>query len=172
MHPVQSNTGTICNLYSQILAQYAPCTVKFWHNMHLYSQILTQYAPCTVKFWHNMHPVQSNSGTICTLYSQILEVLLLCNSRIKPVPVARDLRRRSTAARLLRSRVRIPPGAWMSDCCECVVCCQVEVSATYWSLVQRSPTDCGVSMCVIKKPRKRGGYSPVEGCKIQTHCGL
>jgi hypothetical protein len=31
----------------------------------------------------------------------------------------------------------------------CVVCCQVEVSATSWSLVQRSPTDCGASLCVI-----------------------
>ena len=30
-----------------------------------------------------------------------------------------------------------------------VVCCQVEVSATSSSLVQRSPTDCGVSLCVI-----------------------
>ena len=30
-----------------------------------------------------------------------------------------------------------------------VVCCQVEVSATGWSLVQRSPTDCGASLCVI-----------------------
>ena len=29
--------------------------------------------------------------------------------------------RRSAAARLLRSRVRIPPGAWMFDCCECCV---------------------------------------------------
>jgi len=28
-----------------------------------------------------------------------------------------------------------------------VVCCQVEVSATGWSLVQRSPTECGVSEC-------------------------
>ena len=37
------------------------------------------------------------------------------------------LRRRSAAARLLRSWVRIPPGAWMFVCCEC---CQVEVSAT------------------------------------------
>jgi hypothetical protein len=37
----------------------------------------------------------------------------------------------------------------------CVVCCQVEVSATSWSLVQRSPTDCGASLCVIKKPRGR-----------------
>jgi hypothetical protein len=30
-----------------------------------------------------------------------------------------------------------------------VVCCQVEVSVTSWSLVQRSPADCGVSLCVI-----------------------
>ena len=44
-----------------------------------------------------------------------------------------------------------------------VVCCQVEVSATSWSLVQRSPTDCGSSLCVIKKPRTRGGYSPARG---------
>jgi len=29
------------------------------------------------------------------------------------------------------------------------VCCQLEVSATSWSLVQRSPADCGVSLCVI-----------------------
>jgi hypothetical protein len=27
-----------------------------------------------------------------------------------------------------------------------VVCCQVEVSETGWSLVQRSPTDCGVCL--------------------------
>ena len=31
----------------------------------------------------------------------------------------------------------------------CVVCCQVEVSATSRSLVQRSPADCGASLCVI-----------------------
>ena len=31
------------------------------------------------------------------------------------------LRRRSVAARLLRSWVRIPPGAWMFVCCECCV---------------------------------------------------
>jgi hypothetical protein len=28
-----------------------------------------------------------------------------------------------------------------------VVCCQVEVSASGWSLVQRSPNECGVSEC-------------------------
>jgi hypothetical protein len=31
-----------------------------------------------------------------------------------------------------------------------VVCCRVEVFATDWSFVQRSPTDCGASLCVIK----------------------
>jgi hypothetical protein len=31
--------------------------------------------------------------------------------------------------------------------CECL-CCQVEVFATGRSLVQRSPTDCGVCVCV------------------------
>jgi hypothetical protein len=41
-----------------------------------------------------------------------------------------------------------------------VVGCQVEVSATSCSLVQRSTTDCGASLCVIKKPCERGGHSP------------
>jgi hypothetical protein len=71
----------------------------------------------------------------------------------------RGLRRRFTAARLLRTLVRIPPGAWIFICCVCVVCCQVEVSATSWSLVQRNPIECGVSLCVITKPRERGGHS-------------
>jgi hypothetical protein len=35
-----------------------------------------------------------------------------------------------------------------------VVCCHVEVSAMGWSLVQRSPTDCDVSLCVIQKPQQ------------------
>ena len=29
------------------------------------------------------------------------------------------------------------------------VFCQLEISATDWSLVQKSPTDCGASLCVI-----------------------
>jgi hypothetical protein len=44
------------------------------------------------------------------------------------------------AAVLLGLWVRIPPGAWMSVVN--VACCQVEVSATGRSLVQRSPTEC------------------------------
>ena len=40
----------------------------------------------------------------------------------------RGLRRRSSAARLLRLWVRIPPGAWLFFVS--VVCCQVEMSVT------------------------------------------
>jgi len=55
------------------------------------------------------------------------------------------LRRGSAAARWLGLRVRIPPGSWMSVSCECCVSCQVEASASGWSLVQMGPTDCDVS---------------------------
>jgi len=43
------------------------------------------------------------------------------SSEFLPVPVAVGLRRSSTAARLLRLWVRIPPGTWMSVCYECFV---------------------------------------------------
>jgi hypothetical protein len=48
-----------------------------------------------------------------------------------------------------------------------VVCCQVEVSATSWALVQRSPTDCGASLCVIKKPRGTRRPQTVLGCRAR-----
>jgi hypothetical protein len=42
-----------------------------------------------------------------------------------------------------------------------VVCCQVEVSATSWSLVQRSLTECGVSKkCDREASKKLGGIGP------------
>jgi hypothetical protein len=48
-----------------------------------------------------------------------------------------------------------------------VVYCQVEVIATSWSLVQRSPTDCGVSECdreasKIRRPRPQGAVEPLK----------
>jgi len=57
--------------------------------------------------------------------------------------------------------VRIPSRTWMSVCC-ClsVVCCQVEVSATGWSLVQRSPTECEVSECDREASIMRGTLAP------------
>jgi hypothetical protein len=58
----------------------------------------------------------------------------------------RGLRRGSAADCLLGLRVRIPPGACMSVVS--ILSCQVEVSATGWLLVQRSPTEC-VCVCVF-----------------------
>jgi hypothetical protein len=47
-----------------------------------------------------------------------------------------------------------------------VVCCQVEVSATGWSLVQRSPNECGVSECDREALTMRRPW-PTKGC-----CGM
>ena len=44
-----------------------------------------------------------------------------------------------------------------------VVCCQVEVSATSWSLFQRIPTDCGVSECDSGTSERRPW--PTGGCR-------
>jgi hypothetical protein len=89
----------------------------------------------------------------------------LCNMCRSQWP--RGLRYRSSAARLLRPCVRIPPRAWMFVVS--VLCCQVEVSATIWSLVQRSSTDCGASLCVIKKHSKTRRLKLATGLwKIQT----
>jgi hypothetical protein len=46
-----------------------------------------------------------------------------------------------------------------------VVCCHVEVSSTGWSLLQRSPTECGVSISVIVKRRKMTRPRPPRGCR-------
>jgi len=51
----------------------------------------------------------------------------LCNAYFGRSQWPRGLRRRSTAARLLRLWFRNPMGAWMSVVC--IVCCQIEVSA-------------------------------------------
>jgi hypothetical protein len=56
------------------------------------------------------------------------------------------------AARLLGLRFRIPPRILCLSL-ESVVCCQVEVSASGCSLVQRSPTKCGVSECDREAPK-------------------
>ena len=75
-------------------------------------------------------------------------VLFLCKWVLCRSQRPRGLRRRSAAARMLRSWVRILLGHGCLSVVS-VVCRQVEVSATSWSLVQRSPTDCSASLCVI-----------------------
>ena len=100
----------------------------------------------------------------------------------------RVLRRRSAAARLLRSWVGIPPGAWMFVCCEryvlsgrglcdelitrpeesyrlwCVVVCDLEISRMRrpWPALGRSATEkknCG--LCLLMYDSLKGTVYPI-----------
>ena len=51
-----------------------------------------------------------------TFHAKLLGTFILCRSQWP-----RDIRRGSSAARLLRLPVRMQPGAWMSVSCECCV---------------------------------------------------
>jgi hypothetical protein len=76
----------------------------------------------------------------CSKFLQIFYFNAVCpNVLFSRFRWLRGLRRGSAAARLLGLRVRIPPGAWTSVVS--VVCYQVEVSASGWSLVHRSVTE-------------------------------
>jgi hypothetical protein len=62
--------------------------------------------------------------------------------------------------------VRNPPGEWMT--LVSVVCCQIEVSASGSSLVQRNPAECGVSECdretsIMRRPWPTRGCCTLEG---------
>jgi hypothetical protein len=46
-----------------------------------------------------------------------------------------------------------------------IVCCQVEVSVTSWPLIQRSPTECGVSECDREASTMRRPW-PTRGCCV------
>jgi hypothetical protein len=68
-------------------------------------------------------PVKKNeteNSTLCWYYFYCTECSF-CFVKQYQYKAKRDLRRRSTAARLLRSWVRIPPRAVMFVCCECCV---------------------------------------------------
>jgi hypothetical protein len=74
------------------------------------------------------------------------------NESFSSFPVAARSKARSTAARLLRSWVRIPPVTWIFVCW---VYCVLSGRGLYDELITRPerPADCGASLCVIKNPR-------------------
>jgi hypothetical protein len=84
----------------------------------------------------------------------------------------RVVRRGSTAALLLRLWVRIPPDHGCLSVVN-VVCCLVEVSASDWSLVQRSYTECDVSECYshhvhLRWECSRMFFHPLIACSSTT----
>jgi hypothetical protein len=76
----------------------------------------------------------------------------------------RVLRLGSAAARLVGLWIRIPPGAWV--CVVSVVCCQGELYASGWSLVQRSPTD----FCLWVWSRKLKNEEALGHWGVLRHC--
>jgi hypothetical protein len=81
----------------------------------------------------------------------------------EPIPVAT----RSKVwgyGRSLGLRIRIPPEVLISIFREC---CQEQVSASGWSLVQRSPTEGGVSVCKLETSTMRRPW-PTRGCRTMT----
>jgi hypothetical protein len=79
------------------------------------------------------------------------------------------VRRRSAAARLVRLCVRIPPGAWMSVCCDCCmlsgrgVCDELitspEESYLLWCVVV-----CGLETAWMRRPWPTGRGGGGGGC--------
>jgi len=87
--------------------------------------------------YHLVNPPRK-LGTIILVYAlrQIYYVFLnCCRSQW-----LRGLRRGSASTRLLGLWVRIPPGIWMSVCCDCCMLSARDFCA--------GPTDCGVSKWV------------------------
>jgi len=79
----------------------------------------------------------------------------------------RVLRRRSTAARLLRLWVRIPPGAWMFVCCECCVLSGRGLCDELITRPEESYRLWCVVMCDLETSWMRRPW-PTEGCRAKT----
>ena len=77
----------------------------------------------------------------------------------------RGLRRESAAARLLGYGLE---SHQQHGCLSLVrvALCQVEVSASDWSLDQRIPIDCGVPECACKASNMRRPW-PISGCRAR-----
>ena len=73
----------------------------------------------------------------------------------------RGLRRRSAAARPLRSWVRIPPGAWRFVCCECCVLSGRGFCDELITRPEESYRMWCVVVCDLEKPCEWGGHDPL-----------
>ena len=119
--------------------------------------------------WHctqiNYFPsVSSNSNMLYTKmgYSSnrsTFFITYVSNSRSQ---WPRVLRRRSATARLLKLSVQIPPGAWMSVCCDCCVLsgrvlCDKLIPRTEESYRLRCVTVCALETSWMRRPCPNGG---------------
>ena len=127
---------------SMIMSLTIQCELLKWTQSLSDRDYVTHYTVWAIK----MDPVPVRSLLCHSLYSVSYQNVQIykCRSRWP-----RGIKRGSAAARLLRLWVRIPPRGHGCLSVVSVVCCQVEICASGWSLVQRSPTDSGASLRVI-----------------------
>ena len=111
------------------------------------------------------------------LESHYLQKKITLNVQLSRSQWPRGLRRRSAAARLLRSWVRIPPGSWIFVCCECCVlsgrglCDELiprpEESYLLWYVVV-----CDLETSRMRRPWPALGRSATAKKKIMTYLTL
>ena len=93
------------------------CSLVFLRLAYELLPELHKYFPIPLSHPHNSNMGYNiRGGKIRNLHK--LHVIVFI---VSPPQWPRGLRRWSTAARLLGLRVRIPPQAWMSVCCDCYV---------------------------------------------------
>ena len=92
------------------------------------------------------------------LHNNLSGNLFVCRSQWP-----RSLRRRSAAARLLRSWVRIPPDAWMFVCCECYVLSGRGLCDELITRPEESYRPWCVVVCDLENSRMRRPC-PIGGC--------
>ena len=134
--------------------------------------------PTTVYSTQQTHLCNTQSILACRYILQAWRPSrLLIESKSLGIPLSRiyikvnrsrwpcGLKRGSVAAQFLGLRVRILCGhAYLS--LVSVVFCHVEVSASGWSFVQRSTTDCGVSECDREASTMRKPW-PTKACRAK-----
>ena len=105
---------------------------------------------------HTERPIEGSKrhriNLCCCIYLSYLEIQTTYSRFHWPL----GLRCGSTAARQLRLWVRIPPGAWMSICCEC---CVLSGRGLCDGLITRPEKSCRlwcVVVCVMWKPQEWG----------------
>jgi hypothetical protein len=83
-----------------------------------------RYHTVSFKSWTNVHTTtdRTPSREPITCFIILSPIAIWGCKLLPPGPSARAvLKRKSAAARLLRLRVRIPPGAWMLVSCKCLL---------------------------------------------------
>ena len=103
------------------------------------------YVPC-ILYSLLCRPTNAHTHTYICIYRKH------CYSRSQ---WPRGLRHRSTAAHLLRSWVRIPPGVWTFVCCECCVLSGRGLCDELITSPEESYRLCCVVVCDLETSRMR-----------------